>query len=146
MAVRWVVFFTSFSWFLLTTSPDDFGQAFEELGFPHTFSFSLTLATRFVPLIVNESQSVYDAQRSRGLEMDRGNPIKRIKNFIPVLIPLIVSVIRRSFELAESLSARGYGVVEKRTKLYEIKMKPSDYLIFLITLIFLIFSIFIYLY
>lgn len=144
MAIRWAVFFTSFSWFLLTTSPDDFGQAFEQMGFPHSFSFSLTLATRFVPLIANQLQLVYDAQRSRGLEMDKGDPIRRIKNLIPILIPLIVSVIRRSFELAESLSSRGYGVAKKRTRLYEIKMKLSDYLIFIFTLIFLIFSIYIY--
>ena len=144
MAIRWAVFFTSFSWFLLTTSPDDFGQAFEQTGFPHSFSFSLTLATRFVPLIANELQSVYDAQRSRGLEMDKGNPIRRVKNLIPILIPVIVSVIRRSFELAESLSSRGYGVSKKRTRLYEIKMKLSDYLIFIFTLVFLIFSVYIY--
>jgi len=142
VALRWVVLFTSFSWFILTTSPDDIGQSLEKMHFPYSFSFSITLATRFVPVIANEIQLVTDAQKSRGLRTDVKSPIKKIKNVLPIIIPIIVNVIRRSFELSESLSSKAYGISKKRTRFHEIKMKTSDYIILVFTIIFLIFSVY----
>lgn len=146
VAIRWVVLFSSFSWFILTTSPDDIGQSLEKMHFPYIFSFAVTLATRFVPVVANEMQLVVDAQISRGLKIDTKSPIKKIKNVLPVIVPIIVNVIRRSFELSESLSARAYGISKKRTKLYEIKMKSSDYIILILAIVYLIFSIYVSIY
>lgn len=142
MAIRWANFFTSFSWFLLTTSPDDFGQGLKQMHLSYNFTFAVILAFRFIPVIVDETEQIIDAQRSRGLEIDKGSPIKRIKNLIPILIPLIASIIRRSFELTESLSSRAYGIKNKRTSMYEIKAKKTDIVIFVLSLIVLISSIY----
>jgi len=75
-----------------------------------------------------DAQTVVDAQRSRGLELDKGNLLKRVRNLIPILIPLLLIAIRRSLELAE---ARGFPGKEGRTSLFELRFKPVDYLLFM---------------
>ena len=67
-----------------------------------------------------------DAQKARGLELEKGNFMKRVKNYIPILIPLIVGAIRRSLELAEAMESRAWGAVEKRTNLYVLKIEGRD--------------------
>jgi energy-coupling factor transport system permease protein len=74
-----------------------------------------------------------DAQKARGLELERGNFLKRIKNYIPILIPLIVSAIRRSLELAEAMESRAWGATKNRTNLYVLKMHKGDIVLILIT-------------
>jgi energy-coupling factor transport system permease protein len=92
-----------------------------------------------------DAQTVVDAQRSRGLELDKGNFMKRIRNYVPILIPLIISAIRRSVELAEALEARGFGATEKRTSIVTLKMRWADYVVIVLTLIGLGIAVYIYL-
>ncbi|MFQ6053098.1 MAG: energy-coupling factor transporter transmembrane component T family protein, partial [Candidatus Bathyarchaeia archaeon] len=68
-----------------------------------------------------------DAQRSRGLELERGSILARIRNYIPILLPLIINSIRRSLELAEAMESRAFGASRDRTNLYELKMGARDY-------------------
>jgi energy-coupling factor transport system permease protein len=68
-----------------------------------------------------------DAQKARGLELEKGNFMKRIRNYVPVLIPLIVSAIRRSLELAEAMESRAWGATKKRTNLYVLKLHRGDF-------------------
>jgi energy-coupling factor transport system permease protein len=133
MAFRFVVLMSSFSLFFLTTSPDDLSLALEQSHIPYEFCFAFTTAIRFVPVLAIEAQTIMDAQRSRGLELDKGNFLKRIRNYIPILIPLIVGAIRRSLELAEAMESRAFGAKKKRTNLYRLQLKKSDYLTFLIS-------------
>jgi energy-coupling factor transport system permease protein len=88
---------------------------------------------RFVPVLAEEAQTIMDAQKARGLELERGNFLKRIRNYIPILIPLIVSAIRRSLELAEAMESRAWGATKKRTNLYVLKMHKNDFLLIAIT-------------
>src|SRR5437879_7639374 len=76
-----------------------------------------------------DAQTVVDAQRSRGLELDKGNLLKRVRNYIPILIPLLLIAIRRSLELAEALEARGFPGKEGRTSLFELRFKLVDYVL-----------------
>jgi len=76
-----------------------------------------------------------DAQKARGLELERGNFLKRIRNYIPILIPLIVSAIRRSLELAEAMESRAWGASKKRTNLYVLKMHKGDIALAAITIV-----------
>jgi len=80
------------------------------------------------------------------LELEKGNFMKRIRNYIPILIPLIVSAIRRSLELAEAMESRAWGAIKKRTNLYELKTKKGDYILLLLTVAILIFSVYVRLY
>jgi energy-coupling factor transport system permease protein len=91
-----------------------------------------------------DAQTVVDAQRSRGLELDKGNFIKRIKNYIPILIPLIISAIRRSVELAEALESRAFGATEERTSIVTLTMRLPDYLVVLATIIGLALAVYVY--
>ena len=128
MTLRFLSLISSFSLFFMTTSPDDLGLALEEVNVPYYLTFTFTTAVRLVPTIAVDAQTVIDAQKSRGLELEKGNLLKRIKNHIPILIPLIVTAIRRSMEMAEALESRGFGAVPKREPMIKLKPKLSDYL------------------
>lgn len=91
-----------------------------------------------------DAQTVVDAQRSRGLELDKGNFMKRVRNYIPILIPLIISAIRRSVELAEALESRAFGATEHRTAIVTLKMKFMDYSVIIATILGLAVAIYVY--
>lgn len=146
MTLRFIVLVESFSIFFLTTSPDHLGLALEQTHIPYEFCFAFTTAVRFVPVLAEEAQTIMDAQKARGLELERGNFLKRIRNYIPILIPLIVSAIRRSLELAEAMESRAWGATKKRTNLYVLKMHRGDLVLILITVGILATAIYVRLY
>jgi energy-coupling factor transport system permease protein len=146
MTLRFVVLVESFSVFFLTTSPDHLGLALELTRVPYEFSFAFTTAVRFVPVLAEEAQTIMDAQKARGLELEKGNFMKRIRNYVPVLIPLIVSAIRRSLELAEAMESRAWGATKKRTNLYALKLHRGDFVLLAITIGVLAASIYVRLY
>jgi len=138
MTLRFVVLVESFSVFFLTTSPDHLGLALEQSKVPFEFAFAFTTAVRFVPVLAEEAQTIMDAQKARGLELEKGNLMKRIRNYIPVLIPLIVSAIRRSLELAEAMESRAWGACKKRTNLYALKLHRGDYILLALSIVILV--------
>ena len=146
MTLRFVVLVESFSIFFLTTSPDHLGLALEQTRVPYEFAFAFTTAVRFVPVLAEEAQTIMDAQKARGLEMEKGNFLKRIRNYVPVLIPLIVSAIRRSLELAEAMESRAWGATKKRTNLYALRLHRGDFALFAITIAILVVAICVRLY
>jgi energy-coupling factor transport system permease protein len=146
MTMRFIVLVESFSVFFLTTSPDHLGLALEQTHIPYEFCFAFTTAVRFVPVLAEEAQTIMDAQKARGLELERGNFLKRIRNYIPILIPLIVSAIRRSLELAEAMESRAWGAVQKRTNLYVLKLHRNDFLLVAITIGIIAIAIYVRLY
>jgi energy-coupling factor transport system permease protein len=143
LTLRFVVLVESFSVFFLTTSPDHLGLALEESHVPYEFAFAFTTAVRFVPVLAEEAQTIMDAQKARGLELEKGGLLKRIRNYVPVLIPLIVSAIRRSLELAEAMESRAWGATKKRTNLYSLKLHRGDYALIAITVGILVAAVYI---
>jgi len=143
MTLRFIVLVESFSIFFLTTSPDHLGLALEQAHVPYEFCFAFTTAVRFVPVLAEEAQTIMDAQKARGLELERGNFLKRIRNYIPILIPLIVSAIRRSLELAEAMESRAWGATKKRTNLYVLKMHRGDIILIVLTILILVAAIYV---
>jgi energy-coupling factor transport system permease protein len=142
MTARFIVLVESFSIFFLTTSPDHLGLALEQSHMRYEFAFAFTTAVRFVPVLAEEAQTIMDAQKARGLELEKGNLLKRIRNYIPILIPLIVNAIRRSMELAEAMESRAWGATKKRTNLYLLKLCKGDYILIGITILLLIITIY----
>ena len=134
LTLRFIVLVESFSVFFLTTSPDHLGLALEQTHVPYEFVFAFTTAVRFVPVLAEEAQTIMDAQKARGLELEKGNFLKRIRNYIPILIPLIVSAIRRSLELAEAMESRAWGATKNRTNLYVLKMHKGDLILITLTI------------
>jgi energy-coupling factor transport system permease protein len=146
MTLRFVVLVESFSVFFLTTSPDHLGLALEQTRVPYEFAFAFTTAVRFVPVLAEEAQTIMDAQKARGLELEKGGFLKRIRNYVPVLIPLIVSAIRRSLELAEAMESRAWGATKKRTNLYALKLHRGDFALLAITIGVLVVAVYVRLY
>ncbi|UCH01836.1 MAG: energy-coupling factor transporter transmembrane protein EcfT [Candidatus Bathyarchaeota archaeon] len=142
MAFRFIIITSSFSIFFLTTSPDNLSLALEQSHIPYEFCFAFTTAVRFVPVLANEAQTIIDAQRSRGLEVEKGNFLKRVRKYIPLLIPLIVNAIRRSLELAEAMESRAFGAKKQRTNIYSLKIKKADSIIIISSLIIIFLAIY----
>ncbi|MEM0440305.1 MAG: energy-coupling factor transporter transmembrane component T [Candidatus Caldarchaeum sp.] len=126
-ALRLVVFLSSFSLFFLTTTPDEIALTLQQLKVPYEYTFAFVSAIRFTPVMAEELKAVMDAQRARGLELDKGSFVKRIRNLIPILVPLLVNVIRRSYELAEAMEVKCFGATKKRTSLRILQMKKKDF-------------------
>jgi len=128
MTLRFLALMMAFSLFFLTTAPDDLALALEKFRVPHDFTFAFTSAIRFVPELAREVSSIMDAQKSRGLELERGSFTTRIRNYLPILVPMFVRSFERSLELAEAMEARAYGASERRTSLYELTLRRADIL------------------
>ena len=143
LTLRFVVLVESFSVFFLTTSPDHLGLALEQSRVPYEFVFAFTTAVRFVPVLAEEAQTIMDAQKARGLELERGNFLKRIRNYIPILIPLIVSAIRRSLELAEAMESRAWGATKQRTNLYVLSLHRGDVVLIGFTIFLLVLAVYV---
>jgi energy-coupling factor transport system permease protein len=135
MVVRLLALVTAFAVFFQTVHPDDLGQALVKLGLPYEFSWAITTAYRYVPTLAREAQQIIDAQMSRGIEFQKGNFLKRIKNYIPLIVPLFISAIKRAWKLAEAMDSKAWGAAKKRTFLYELQMSPVDYIIIVIVTI-----------
>ncbi|MFX0068879.1 MAG: energy-coupling factor transporter transmembrane component T family protein [Promethearchaeota archaeon] len=138
MVTRLVALMTAFSIFFLTVHPDDLAQALIQMRIPFSFAFAMSMAIRYVPTIAQEAQTIREAQMSRGLELERGNIIKRIRNFIPIIVPLIIGSIRRALSVAESLESRAFGSTKNRTYLHPLKMGGKDYAVIVILTLILV--------
>ncbi|WP_099204793.1 energy-coupling factor transporter transmembrane component T family protein [Scatolibacter rhodanostii] len=129
-----------------TTSPTQLTDAIERLLKPltyikvpvHEFAMIMTIALRFVPLLLEETDKIMQAQKARGADMESGGMVQRIKAMIPVLIPLFVSAFRRAYDLATAMESRCYHGGEGRTKMKILKMQKSDFFVILLVLILLV--------
>jgi energy-coupling factor transport system permease protein len=138
MCLRIILLVSSFSIFFMTVHPDELALSLLAMKVPFSFTFTLSLATRFIPTLAAEAQNIIDAQRSRGLELEKGNLLVRVKNMVPILIPLIINSIKRAFSIAEALESKAFGAVKARTNYIELKMGGRDYAVIAIMVVFTI--------
>lgn len=117
--------------FLTCTPIEDFTYALSKLGLPFVTSFALTLAFRLTPLFVETGQTIVIAQKARGLELDSGGLLRRIRNYVPVIIPVLVSGIRRADQLAIALESKGFGKTKKRSNVSEFHTTWRDFVLIL---------------
>jgi energy-coupling factor transport system permease protein len=109
----------------LTTTPMSMTDGLERMMNPlkrlrvpvHEIAMMMSIALRFIPTLLEETERIMKAQASRGADFDTGNLFKRVKSFVPVLVPLFVSAFKRADELAEAMESRGYRGGEGRTRL-----------------------------
>ncbi len=118
----------------LTTTPVALTDGFESLLFPlalikfpvHVLALIMSIALRFIPTLMDETNRIISAQKARGADFDTGNIFKRIKAIIPVLIPLLISAFRRAEELGDAMDARCYSSEKKRTKYKKLRFTWRD--------------------
>lgn len=125
-AVRFVAIVVSTSLFFITTSPDELEQVMKTFRLPRDVVFAFVTAVRFIPVMMLDTMQIMDAQKSRGLELEKGNVIRRVRNMIPILIPLVVNSVVRSGELAEAMESRAYGAVPRPTSLLGYRARGAD--------------------
>ena len=135
MCVRLVLLIVGSSILTLTTTPIQLTDAieyilkpFKKIGVPaHEIAMMMTIALRFIPTLLDETDKIMKAQQARGADFDTGNLIQKAKALIPILVPLFISAFRRAEELAMAMEARCYHGDEHRTRMNMMKMKGSDY-------------------
>lgn len=118
-----------------TTSPIALTDGLEQLLSPlkkikvpvHDFSMIMTIALRFIPTLIEETDRIMSAQRSRGADFSSGSLIKRAKALVPIFIPLFASLIRRADELAIAMECRCYVGDNGRTSMNKLKYSPRDF-------------------
>ncbi len=114
--------------FTMTTSLSDLSILLKKMHVPAGFIFILTTGFTMFPTFQKEAETIFDAQKSRGRELEKGmNLLGKIRVFIPIFVPLLMSALRRSEVLTRAMLSRAYGASKEATALYEIKMKPFDY-------------------
>lgn len=119
-----------------TTSPTDLTDAIERLMTPlkyikvpvHDIAMMMTIALRFVPTLLEETDKITNAQKARGADLESGNLMQRVKAMIPILIPLFVSAFRRAYDLAMAMECRCYHGGEGRTRMKQLHLSALDYL------------------
>lgn len=136
MTVRIILLILSSAVLSYSTSPTSLTGAIESLLKPlkyiglgnavHTMAMTMTIALRFIPTLIEETQKIMNAQKARGADLDSGNLIKKVKALLPILIPLLISSVRRAYELAEAMECRCYNGGNGRTKFRIMRYSSRD--------------------
>ena len=144
MLIRIVLLIAGSSLLTYTTSPITLTDAIERLMSPlkilrfpvHELAMMMSIALRFIPTLIEETDKIMSAQKARGAEIDTGSFITRAKNMVSILVPLFISSFRRADELATAMECRCYNGGEGRTRLRQLRSAPRDYIALAITLLF----------
>ncbi|MCK9221800.1 MAG: energy-coupling factor transporter transmembrane protein EcfT [Limnochordia bacterium] len=142
MVARLILLVISASLLTLTTSPLALTDGLEMLlapgqriGLPaHELAMMMTIALRFIPTLMEETEKIMKAQMARGASFTEGNLVRRAKSLLPVLVPLFVSAFRRAEDLAVAMEARGYVGGEGRTRFKQLEFKWADWIALGLTL------------
>jgi energy-coupling factor transport system permease protein len=151
MAIRLSLLIMSASLMTLTTTPIHLTDGMEKLmkplgyiGVPvHEIAMMMSIALRFIPTLLDETDKIMKAQSSRGADFDSGNILQRAKSFVPVLVPLFISAFRRADELATAMEVRCYRGSEGRTRMKQLRFSRADLMILLIMTAFIGFNIYV---
>ncbi|MEM1486279.1 energy-coupling factor transporter transmembrane component T [Oscillospiraceae bacterium PP1C4] len=134
MSVRIICLIAGTSLLTYTTSPIALTDGIERLFAPlkrfnlpvHELAMMMTIALRFIPTLIEETDKIMSAQKARGADLETGGLMQRARALIPILIPLFVSAFRRADELALAMECRCYRGGEGRTRMKQLKIKPRD--------------------
>ena len=145
MVIRIIFLIAGTSLLTYTTSPIQLTDAIERLLSPlkklhvpvHELAMMMTIALRFIPTLIEETDKIMAAQKARGADLESGSLMQRAKALIPILIPLFVSAFRRAEELATAMECRCYRGGEGRTRLRQMQSGARDYIALGVTCVFL---------
>ena len=134
MAIRLILLIIGSSLLTLTTKPISLTDGIEALlspfkrfGLPaHELAMMMTIALRFIPTLIEETDKIMKAQQARGADFESGNIFRRARALVPILVPLFISAFRIAQELAMAMEARCYGGSRKRTRMNAMKLEKRD--------------------
>lgn len=145
MAIRLTYLILGTSLMTLTTTPNQLTDGLERSLSPlrrlhvpvHEISMMMSIALRFIPILVEETDKIMKAQMARGASFDDGNIVKKAKALIPLLVPLFISAFRRANDLAMAMEARCYHGGEGRTKMKPLRYRGEDYAAYFVLVFYL---------
>ncbi|MBQ6848007.1 MAG: energy-coupling factor transporter transmembrane protein EcfT [Clostridia bacterium] len=136
MALRIILLIFISSVLTYTTTPNSLTDGIESLLSPlkyiglknavHIFAMMMTIALRFIPTLIEEAEKIMNAQKARGADLENGSLVERVKALIPILIPLLISSVRRAYELAEAMECRCYNGGVGKTRMKQLTLSVSD--------------------
>lgn len=140
VAVRLVILLFASTLMTLTTSPIELTDGievllkpFEKIGVPaHEIAMMMTIALRFIPTLLEETDKIIKAQKARGADFESGNLLQRAKHLVPLLVPLFISSFRRAHELAVAMEARCYRGGQNRTRMKQLQFEKRDDIAFVL--------------
>ena len=149
MGIRLVFLITGSSLMTLTTTPNNLTDGLEDLLKPlkkirvpvHEISMMMSIALRFIPILMEETDKIMKAQMARGADFESGSLLTRAKSLIPLLVPLFISAFRRANDLAMAMEARCYRGGEGRTKMKPLIYKKRDALAYIVIVVYLVLTI-----
>lgn len=122
----------------MTLGIEDLLVPFKRIGVPaHEIAMMISIALRFIPTLIEETQRIMKAQASRGVDFAEGKMMERIRGILSLIVPLFLSAFQRAEELANAMEARGYIPDRPRTRYKQLKFKRADYLVFIFCFILL---------
>ncbi len=126
MSLRLLAIISAFTILTFTVHPDDIMLAMIKLKLPYKSVLVTSLSTRFIPTLIDDVERISDVQRSRGLELERGNLAQKISRRTAIIIPLLSNSLDRTVQVAEAMESRAFGSGEKRSFYKEIKLGGLD--------------------
>lgn len=146
MTIRLIYLILGTSMMTLTTTPNQLTDGLEKALKPlnkvhvpvHAIAMMMSIALRFIPILIEETDKIMKAQMARGADFESGNILTKAKNMVPLLVPLFVSAFRRADDLAMAMEARCYNGGEGRTKMKPLRYQRRDYMAYLFLAVFLI--------
>ncbi len=149
MAVRLTLLIIGSSVMTLTTTPNNLTDGMEKMMSPlklikvpvHEVAMMMSIALRFIPILLEETDKIMKAQIARGADFESGGLFKRAKSMVPLLVPLFISAFRRANDLAMAMEARCYRGGEGRTKMKPLTYMKRDYLAYVCIAIYLVCSV-----
>ena len=146
MAVRLSMLIIGSSVMTLTTTPNNLTDGLESVMKPlkkikvpvHEIAMMMSIALRFIPILLEETDKIMKAQIARGADFESGNLFKRAKSMVPLLVPLFISAFRRANDLAMAMEARCYQGGEGRTKMKPLVYHKRDVLAYVVVVLFFI--------
>ena len=145
MVLRLIYLILGTSLMTLTTTPNQLTDGLEQGLKPlnrihvpvHELAMMMSIALRFIPILIEETDKIMKAQTARGASFDEGGLIQKAKSMVPLLVPLFISAFRRANDLALAMEARCYHGGEGRTKLHPLRYQTRDYVAYVLMLVFL---------
>lgn len=149
MTVRLIYLILGSSLMTFTTTPNALTDGIEKLLWPlrkiklpvHEIAMMMSIALRFIPILLEETDKIMKAQIARGADLESGNIIQKAKAMIPILVPLFVSAFRRATDLAMAMEARCYRGGEGRTKMKPLVYQKKDYIAYAIMMVYFVVAV-----
>lgn len=144
LSARFILLIVSSSVMTFTTTPNELTSGIESLLGPlrivklpvHEMAMMMTIALRFIPILIEETDRIMKVQSARCADFESGNLVRRARNMLPLLVPLFVSAVRRADDLAMAMEARGYRGSEGRTRMKPLRYKGRDWMAYFILLLY----------